>query len=51
MHVIKCKKFSLFVCYVFLSKKIIVIKYGHRHTSIMDPSQYVLLTSHRIRYN
>ena len=27
--------FSLFVSFVFHSKKITVIKYGHRHTSIM----------------
>ena len=35
LHETKCKIFSLFVCYVFHSKKITVIKYGHRHTSIM----------------
>ena len=37
VHEIKCKVFSLFVCYVFHSKKITVIKYGHRHACIRDP--------------
>ena len=37
VHEFKYKMFSLFVCYVFHSKKNTVIKYGHRHTCIMDP--------------
>ena len=37
VHEIKCKMFSLFVCYVFHSKKITVLKYGHRHTPVTDP--------------